>query len=174
MSSFQQIISNFNNSIYEYKENISARNMILKQKLERAARFLHYYKQKIGNTIEKIENLLDDINIIFEVFIFFDDFTNTTHYSYEPVKDLVEKLEDLEQEAQKLLEWINSENGNIKLRFDRFISFVKEKDTKSLSQKYVRGGLEFWAKKCFELSSKSSIFDTHLNEIKEDMENILV
>ena len=118
MCDFEQALKEFNVSLYEYKP-LALKMTVLKQRIERAIFFLPFYYEKNENTLDKIERFTDELNLIFECFIIFDDFSNVTRYTYQPVKELMEKCikleEDINDEIKSIINLRNKSNQNLML-----------------------------------------------------------
>jgi len=172
MAQFQQIFTEFNQNIRDYNP-LSTKNDMLKQRLVRAGRYIQYYDQTIGNTLEKIERFSDDLHIIFEVFIVFNNETNTNNYTYPPVGDLIENVLELEQDAKDILQYIEALHNDMQTKFARFLSLLRGSGT-LMTKKYGRAGIKIWIKQTLGLSPQSSELNNRLSFLKDDMEIILV
>jgi len=172
MAQFQQIFTEFNQNLRDYNP-LSTKNEFLKQRLVRAGRYIEYYDQTINNTLEKIERFSDDLHIIFEVFIVFNNDTNTTNYTFPPVGDLIENVLELEQDVKEMLQSIETLHNNMQTKFARFVSLLRGGGT-LMTKKYCRAGIKLWIKQALGLSTQSSELNNRLSFLKDDMEIILV
>jgi len=172
MSDFETTLIIFNASLYDYNP-LSTKNSVLKQRLERAIHFLPFHHEKNENTLDKIERFSDEMHIVFECFIVFDDFSNVLHYTYKPVKELMEKCIKLEQDVSDEIKFIVNHAEQVSPKLDAFVKIVRE-ETNSLGQKYGRAGIEQFIKKSLGLSPQSFSLVERLHELKAEMSAILV
>jgi len=169
MCDFEQALKEFNASLYEYKP-LALKMTLLKQRIERAIYFLPFYYEKNENTLDKIERFTDELNIIFECFIIFDDFSNVTRYTYQPVKELMEKCIKLEEDVSDEIKSIIKLAEQVKAKLDAFVKLIKgEQNTM-----YARIGIEFFIEQALSLSPESFKLQDRLFELKADMETIMV